>query len=412
MQRTLFGDEHRWFRESVAAFVAQEILPCRDQFRADGAIPRSVWLKAGEMGFLGLGVPVEYGGSGVDDFRFNAILGEELGRAGMAYGSAIGIHTDTVAPYLTRLTTDEQRSRWLPRFCTGEMVTAIGMTEPTAGSDLQALRTSARRDGDNWIINGSKTFVTNGATADLVVVAARTSRRGISLFGVEADMNGFARGRNLAKLGQHEAGTTELFFDDVRLPDENRIGKIDRGFGHMMDHLPQERLSSAALNLSHATAALEGTLEYVRERHAFGRPVGSFQHNRFVLAELSTAIDVAQAFVDGCISAHVSGRLLPSDAAKAKWWSSEVQNRVIDACLQLHGGYGYMEECEIARSWADARVTKIWAGSNEIMKEIIGRDLGLAEPTVRAPGSAAAIGTGEGGQLGAPAEAKASVRAP
>ena len=214
MQRTLFEDEHHWFRESVAAFVAQEILPWRDQFRADAAIPRSVWLKAGEMGFLGLGVPTEYGGSGVDDFRFNAILGEELGRAGMAYGSAIGIHTDIVAPYLTRLTTEEQRSRWLPRFCTGEMVTAIGMTEPTAGSDLQALRTSAHRDGDDWIINGSKTFVTNGATADLVVVAARTSRRGISLFGVEADTAGFARGRNLAKLGQHEAGTAELFFDD------------------------------------------------------------------------------------------------------------------------------------------------------------------------------------------------------
>jgi alkylation response protein AidB-like acyl-CoA dehydrogenase len=393
MQRTLFEDEHHWFRESVAAFVAREILPWREQFRADGGIPRSVWLKAGEMGFLGLGVPTEYGGSGVDDFRFNAILGEELGRAGMAYGSAIGIHTDIVAPYLTGLTSEEQRLRWLPRFCTGEMVTAIGMTEPTAGSDLQALRTSARRKGDDWIINGSKTFVTNGATADLVVVAARTSRRGISLFGVEAEMNGFARGRNLAKLGQHEAGTSELFFDDVRVPDENRIGEIDRGFGHMMDHLPQERLSSAALNLSHAAVALEATLVYVRERRAFGRPIGSFQHNRFVLAELSTAIDVARAYVDGCISAHVSGILLPIDAAKAKWWTSEVQNRVIDACLQLHGGYGYMEEYEIARSWVDARVTKIWAGSNEIMKEIIGRDLGLGDPIEPTPDGGAVIGT-------------------
>jgi alkylation response protein AidB-like acyl-CoA dehydrogenase len=383
MQRTLFEDEHRWFRESVAAFVAQEILPCREQFRADAAIPRSVWLKAGEMGFLGLGVPAEFGGSGVNDFRFNAILGEELGRAGMAYGSAIGIHTDIVAPYLTRLTTDEQRSRWLPRFCTGEMVTAIGMTEPTAGSDLQALRTSARREGGDWIVNGSKTFVTNGATADLVVVAARTSRRGISLFGVEADMAGFARGPKLAKLGQHEAGTSEIFFGDVRVPDENLIGEIDRGFGHMMDNLPQERLSAAALNLAHAAVALEATLEYVRERHAFGRPIGSFQHNRFVLAELSTAIDVAQAFVDCCINAHVSGTLLPTDAAKAKWWTSEVQNRVLDDCLQLHGGYGYMEEYAISRSWVDARVTKIWAGSNEIMKEIIGRDLGLAEPSGR-----------------------------
>jgi alkylation response protein AidB-like acyl-CoA dehydrogenase len=383
MQRTLFEDEHVWFRESVAAFVAQELVPRREEFRADGVIPRSVWLKAGELGFLGLGVPAEYGGSGLDDFRFNAILGEELGRAGMAYGSAIGIHTDIVAPYLTRLTTEEQRSRWLPGFCTGEMVTAIGMTEPAAGSDLQALRTSARRHGRDWILNGSKTFVTNGSTADLVVVAARTSRRGISLFGVEADMVGFSRGGKLAKLGQHEAGTSELFFNDVHVPDENRIGEVDRGFGHMMDNLPQERLSSAALNLAHAAVALQTTLEYVRERHAFGRPVGSFQYNRFVLAELATAIDVAQAFVDGCITAHVSGTLQPIDAAKAKWWTSEVQNRVIDSCLQLHGGYGYMEEYEIARAWVDARVTKIWAGSNEIMKEIIGRDLGLADPGER-----------------------------
>jgi long-chain-acyl-CoA dehydrogenase len=380
MRRTLFEDEHIWFRESVAAFVARELLPMRERFREERGIPRAVWRRAGELGFLGLGVPAEYGGSGVDDFRFNAILGEELGRVGMAYGSAIGIHVDIVAPYLTRLTTEKQRQRWLPPFCTGELITAIGMTEPAAGSDLRGLQTTARRQGGDWVLNGSKTFVTNGMIADLIVVAAKTSARGMSLFAVEADMPGFARGRKLRKLGQHEAGTSELFFTDVRVPDENAIGDLDRGFEHMMTHLPQERLSSSALNLAHAATALDITLEYVRERHAFGQPVGTFQHNRFMLAELFTLVDVAQAFVDGCIAAHVAGALDPTDAAKAKWWTSEVQNRVVDACVQLHGGYGYMEEYEIAQAWLDARVTKIWAGSNEIMKEIIGRDLGLADP--------------------------------
>jgi alkylation response protein AidB-like acyl-CoA dehydrogenase len=380
VQRTLFDDEHRWFRESVAAFVARELLPAREQFRAGREIPRSVWRRAGELGFLGLGIPAEYGGSGVEDFRYNAVLGEELGRAGMAYGSAFGIHIDTVAPYLTRLTTDEQRERWLPSFCSGELITAIAMTEPGAGSDLRSLQTSAReRDGD-WILNGSKTFVTNGSWADLILVAARTSKRGITLLGVEKEMPGFSRGRNLEKVGQHEAGTAELFFTDVRVPAENLIGELDRGFEHMMRQLPQERLSAAALNVAHAAVALESTLEYVRERRAFGQPIGTFQHSRFLLAELTTAIDVAQTFVDCCISAHVDGTLSPIDAAKAKFWSSDVQNRVIDACVQLHGGYGYMEEYEVARAWMDARVTKIWAGSNEIMKEIIGRDLGLGDP--------------------------------
>jgi long-chain-acyl-CoA dehydrogenase len=380
VQRTLFDDEHRWFRESVAAFVARELLPARDQFRAGREIPRSVWRRAGELGFLGLGIPPEYGGSGVQDFRYNAIFGEELGRAGMAYGSAFGIHVDTVAPYLTSLTTDEQRDRWLPSFCTGELITAIAMTEPGAGSDLRSLRTSARKRRGDWILNGSKTFVTNGSWADLILVATRTSERGITLLSVEKEMSGFARGRNLEKVGQHEAGTAELFFTDVRVPAENVIGEVHGGFQHMMRQLPQERLSAAALNLAHAAIALESTLEYVRERRAFGQPIGTFQHNRFLLAELSTSIDVAQSFVDSCIAAHVDGKLSPVDAAKAKFWSSDVQNRVIDACVQLHGGYGYMEEYDVARAWMDARVTKIWAGSNEIMKEIIGRDLGLGEP--------------------------------
>jgi alkylation response protein AidB-like acyl-CoA dehydrogenase len=255
------------------------------------------------------------------------------------------------------------------------------MTEPDAGSDLAALRTSAQRTDEGWKINGAKTFITNGASADLVVVAARTGdgRRDISLFAVEAGTHGFARGDKLHKVGQHEADTSELFFDDMIVPAENLIGDLNGGFSHMMDRLPQERLSTAVVNLAHARAVLETTLEYVVERRAFGRPIGTFQHNRFLLAELVTQVDVAQAYIDACLMAHVSGSLTPVAAAKAKWWSAETQNSVLDACVQLYGGYGYMEEYDVGRAWCDGRVTKIWAGSNEIMKEVIGRDLGLAE---------------------------------
>jgi long-chain-acyl-CoA dehydrogenase len=301
----------------------------------------------------------------------------------MAYASSFSIHTDVVAPYLVRLTTDAQKARLLPPFCSGEMVTAIGMTEPEAGSDLQGLKTTARRDGDEWVLNGSKTFITNGAHADLVVVAARTATdprgRGISLFAVEEGMEGFTRGRKLHKVGQHEADTAELFFDNVRLTDDALIGEVDRGFHHMMEHLAQERLGSAIANTAAAAHVLALTLDYVKERRAFGRPVGTFQNSRFLLADLQTRVDVTQAFVDRCVEAHAAGRLSAVDAAKAKWWSAEVQNVVADHCVQLHGGYGYMEEYEVAHVWMDARVTKIWAGSNEIMKEIIGRDLGLGE---------------------------------
>lgn len=381
VNRPFFEDEHHWFRESVKAFVDRAILPARPLHRERREIGREVWLEAGRQGFLGIGVPAEYGGSGVADFRFNVILGEELARAGMAYSSSFGIHVDVVAPYLMELTDDAQRGRWLPGFSSGELVTAIGMTEPNAGSDLAALRTAARRTGDGWTINGAKTFITNGANADLVVVAARTGegRRDISLFAVEAGTPGFARGDKLHKVGQHEADTAELFFDEVRVPDENLIGELNRGFEHMIERLPQERLSSAVVNLAHGRSVLETTLDYVLERSAFGRPIGTFQHNRFLLAELATQLDVAQAYVDACIMASVAGQLSAVAAAKAKWWTAETQNRVLDDCVQLYGGYGYMEEYEVARAWCDGRVTKIWAGSNEIMKEVIGRDLGLAE---------------------------------
>lgn len=376
-------DEQAWFREAAATFVARHITPRREEIREARRIPRDVWRQAGGDGFLGLGVPEEYGGSGTSDFRFNAVFQGELARAGLAYASAFAIHTDVVAPYLLELTTEEQKARWLPRFCSGETITAIAMTEPEAGSDLAALRTTATPDGDGWRLNGSKTFITNGMQADLVIVAARTGgqgARGISLFVVEEGAAGFTRGRKLKKLGQHEADTAELFFEDVELGPDCLLGQLGAGFVQMMERLPQERLSVAVSNVAHAAWALETTLEYVTTRMAFGRAIGTFQNSRFRLAELATEVEVTQAYLDRCLDAHAVGALTAVDAAKAKWWTAEVQNRVLDACVQLHGGYGYMEEYDIARAWADARVTRIWAGSNEIMKEVIGRSLGLGDP--------------------------------
>jgi alkylation response protein AidB-like acyl-CoA dehydrogenase len=363
--------------------VDRTLLPERDKHRAQHGIDRAVWQEAGRQGFLGLGVPAEYGGAGLVDFRFNVVLGEELARAGLAYASSFGIQTDVVAPYLLELTTEEQKSKWLPGFSSGELICAIGMTEPDAGSDLAALRTTATREGEGWVINGVKTFITNGAGADLVLLAARTGvgRREISMFLVEAGTPGFVRGEPLEKIGQAEADTAELFFDGVCVPGGNLIGELGCGFAHMSERLPQERLSTAVVNLAHAKTVAASTLQYVRERRAFGRPIGTFQHSRFLLAELMTELDVTQAYVDRCVQAHVSGELTSVDAAKVKWWAADVQNRVIDACVQLHGGYGYMQEYDVARAWCDARITKIWAGSNEIMKEVIGRDLGLGEPT-------------------------------
>jgi alkylation response protein AidB-like acyl-CoA dehydrogenase len=279
------------------------------------------------------------------------------------------------------LGTQEQKERWLPGFCSGDLITAIAMTEPSGGSDLAALKSSAVRDGEDWILNGSKTFITNGYQADLVLVAARTSRgkaaRGISLLGVETGMPGFERGRKLDKVGQQESDTAELFFTDVRVPGANVIGEVDRGFIAMMERLPQERIGAAVSNTAHAQQILLETIAYAKERQAFGQPIGSFQHNKFLMAELVTKLEVTQAYVDDCVEAHSERKLSAVDAAKAKWWSAEVQNEVLDACVQLYGGYGFMNEYRVARAWRDARVTKIWAGSNEIMKELIGRDLGL-----------------------------------
>ncbi|MGE3812199.1 MAG: acyl-CoA dehydrogenase family protein [Candidatus Nanopelagicales bacterium] len=381
MKRRIYDEDHEAFRESARGFLDREVVPRLEEFIEAKAIPRDVWIEAGKQGFLGLEIPEEYGGSAAGDYRFNAVLAEEMSRVSASVSSCLGIHGDVVAPYLRDLTTDEQKQRWLPRFCTGEIVTAIGMTEPSGGSDLAALKTTAVRDGDAWVLNGSKTFITNGWSADLVVVAARTTpgsgAKGITLFGVETGMEGFSRGRKLDKVGQTESDTAELFFADVRVPDTNVIGEVDRGFIHMMERLPQERLGAAVSNIAHAAAILDETIEYVKQRKAFGQAVGSFQHNKFLVAELVTQIEVSQAFVDQCVLAFNDGELSAVDAAKAKWWSAQVQNDVLDACVQLHGGYGYMNEYRVARAWRDARVTKIWAGSNEIMKELIGRDLGL-----------------------------------
>ncbi|WP_432168709.1 acyl-CoA dehydrogenase family protein [Streptomyces sp. bgisy031] len=381
MRRTIFDSDHEAFRASVRSFVERELRPCQEEFIHQRAIDRAVWKAAGQQGLLGLLVPEEYGGSDAGDYRFTAVLSEELAKLSAAFASSFTIHCEVVAPYLVELTTPEQRERWLPRFCTGELVAAIGMTESSAGSDLAALRTTAVRDGEDWILNGSKTFITNGYGADLVVVAARSNpekgAKGITLFAVEAGMEGFERGRKLDKVGQHEADTAELFFHDVRVPAANVIGEVDRGFVHMMERLPQERIGGAVSNLAHAAQILDETLEYAKERRAFGQAIGSFQYNKFRLAEMVTQIEVTRAFVDQCVAAHVAGELAAVDAAKAKWWTAQVQNEVLDTCLQLHGGYGYMNEYRVARAWQDARVTKIWGGTNEIMKELIGRDLGL-----------------------------------
>ena len=382
MKREIYDADHESFRDSVRSFLDREVKPSWDKYIEAKQFPREMWLAFGRQGLLGLEIPEQYGGSAAGDFRYNAVLCEELGKVSMSLGSCHGIHADIVAPYLVELTTEEQRERWLPGFVSGEILTAIGMTEPSGGSDLAALKTTAVRDGDDWILNGSKTFITNGYSADLVVVAARTDPeakrgRGVSLFGVEEGMDGFTRGRKLDKVGQDESDTAELFFDNVRVPRANLIGELNQGFIHMMNWLPQERLSNAIGNIAQAAQILDETLDYVKERKAFGQPIGSFQYNKFLLAELFTKIEVTRGFLDNAVLAHSKGELTAVDAAKVKWWCADVQNDVLDACVQLYGGYGYMNEYRVARAWRDARVSKIWAGSNEIMKELIGRDLGL-----------------------------------
>ncbi|HEU0088561.1 MAG TPA: acyl-CoA dehydrogenase family protein [Pseudonocardiaceae bacterium] len=382
MRRRLFDAEHEEFRASVRAFLDKEVLPHLDAWEAAGIVPRDLFLRAGLSGFLGMAIPEELGGGGVPDFRFNAVLGEEVMHAGAAAaGLGLTLHNDVCLPYFLDLATEQQRRRWLPGIASGELITSIAMTEPGMGSDLASMATTAARHGDHYLVNGSKTFITNGINADLVITAVKTDprarHRGISLLVLERGMDGFERGRNLAKLGQHAQDTAELFFHNVAVPVTNLLGTEGGGFGHLVDRLPQERLSIAISGVAGARAALELTLSYVKDRTAFGQPIGSFQNSRFRLAEMATEIDIAQTFVDRCIEALNDGELTVTDAAKAKWWCTELQGRVVDACLQLHGGYGYMLEYPIARAFTDARITRIYGGTTEILKEVIGRSLGL-----------------------------------
>jgi alkylation response protein AidB-like acyl-CoA dehydrogenase len=382
MRRALYDADHEAFGETVRTFLAKEVVPHADEWGRAGIVPRELFLAAGTHGLLGMAVPEEYGGGGRADFRFNAVLGEEISRAGVAGpGAGLCLTNDVCLPYFLDLATDDQRARWLPGIVSGESITAIAMTEPGAGSDLAAITTTARRDGDEYVVNGSKTFITNGINADLVVTVVMTDpgqrHRGMSLLVLERGTPGFERGRNLDKLGQHAQDTAELTFTDVRVPAANLLGDEGRAFGHLVDRLPQERLGIAVAGMAGAAAALDWTLEHVRSRTAFGQPIGSFQNTRFRLAEIATEVDVARSYVDDCIRALNAGELTAVDAAKAKWWCTELQGRVLDTCLQLFGGYGYMTEYPIARAWADARVTRIYGGTTEIMKEVIGRDLGL-----------------------------------
>ncbi len=382
MKRTLFEPEHVDYRESVRRFVAEEITPNHAAWEQQGIVPRELFAKAAVKGMLAMQVPERFGGMGAEDFRFNQILIEEVSLAGDA-GSGLGItlHNDICLPYFLRHSSDEQKQRWLPGIADGSLITAVAMTEPEIGSDLAGLRTTAIRDGDEYVVNGSKTFITNGINADLVIAAVKTdpSQRhaGISLLIIERGMDGFARGRNLEKVGMHAQDTAELFFADVRVPIENLLGEEGQGFRYMTSNLPQERLSIAIAGVAAARGALDATVEYVRDRKAFGQPIGSFQNSRFALAEMATEVELATIFCDQAVLALNAGELSAVDAAMAKWWSTELQGRVIDRCVQLHGGYGYMLEYPIARAFVDARVTRIYGGTTEIMKEIIGRSLGV-----------------------------------
>jgi alkylation response protein AidB-like acyl-CoA dehydrogenase len=382
MHRRLFEAEHEAFRDSVRTFLAKEVTPHLTAWEAEGIVPRELFITAGAAGFLGMAIPEEFGGGGVADFRFNAVLDEEIMYAGAAgAGLGLSLHNDICLPYFLDLATEEQQRRWLPGIASGELITAIAMTEPGMGSDLAGMATTAHRHVGHYLVNGSKTFITNGINADLVIVAVKTDpaqrHQGMSLLVVERGMVGFERGRKLVKVGQHAQDTAELFFRDVRVPVDNLLGTPGRGFIHLVDRLPQERLSMAVAAVAAARAALDLTLAYVKDRKAFGQPIGTFQNTRFRLAEMATEIDIAQTFTDRCIEALNEGELSVVDAAKAKWWCTELQGRVVDGCVQLHGGYGYMLEYPIARAFADARVTRIYGGTTEIMKEVIGRSLGL-----------------------------------
>ncbi len=377
---TIYDESHELFRDSFRSFIEAEVLTRKDEFERAGIMDREIYAAAGKHGFVGMAVPERYGGGGTGDFRFNAVIDEVLAeRAVGGAGLGLSLHNDITTPYFVEYCTDEQAGRWLPGISSGDLITAIAMTEPGTGSDLASIATTAVRDGDEYIVNGAKTFITNGINSDLVITVCRTDpdggRNGMSLLVVERGMQGFERGRNLDKIGQHSADTAELFFSDVRVPAANLLGEEGRAFEYLSFNLAQERLSIGVYGLAAAKAALGWTVDYVKERQAFGQPIASFQNTKFVLAEVATEVEVTQPFIDGCVMELNAGELSPAKAAMAKLWATELQKRVTDRCLQLFGGYGYMSEYPIGPAFTEARITTIYGGTSEIMKTIIAKDV-------------------------------------
>jgi alkylation response protein AidB-like acyl-CoA dehydrogenase len=371
--RTIFDETHDQFRSAFRGWLDDRVVPNHEEWERDGITPRDLWFDAGKQGFLGLTVPESYGGGGTNDYRFAAIMTEEIGTTGViGSGNGITLHNDIVLPYYLELANDEQKKRWLPGMCTGELIGALGITEPNTGSDVAGVRTTGVKKGGAYIVNGAKTFISNGINSDLVITVCKTDpekgHRGFSLLIVE-------RGRNLDKLGMHAQDTAELFFNDVEVPAENLLGEEGMGFVYLMTNLAQERLGIAVGAIAVADAAVKWTLDYTKERKAFGQSISQFQNSKFLLAELATEVQIAQVYVDRCIELHCDAKLSAEQAAAAKYWCTELQNKVVDRCLQLHGGYGYMREYPIARAWADSRIQTIYGGTTEIMKEIVGRSL-------------------------------------
>ncbi len=377
---SIYEEEHELFRNSFRAFSDKEMVPRIDEFEAAGIMDRQIYVEAGKHGFVGMSVPEEYGGGGSNDFRFNAVLDEEMAYAGIGGGAlGISLHNDITSPYFISYCNEEQAQRWLPGIASGELITAVAMTEPGTGSDLAGIATTAVRDGDEYIVNGAKTFITNGINSDLVITVCKTDpdagHKGFSLLVVERGMEGFERGRNLDKIGQHSADTAELFFSDVRVPAANVLGEEGRGFEYLTSNLAQERLSIGLYGLAAAEAALAWTVEYTKERTAFGSPIAGFQNTKFELADISTELEVTRPFMEECITKLNAGELSEAQAARAKLWGSQIQNHTIDKCLQLFGGYGYMTEFPVGRAYVDARIATIYGGTSEIMKTIIAKDV-------------------------------------
>lgn len=380
MRRNIFDEVHNDFRATAREFFERDCAPYTEKWESDGKVSREAWRSAGEHGLIGWALPEEYGGLGVTDYRFNQIVSEEMFAAG-AVGIGLGVQNDIIVPYLADLTTEEQKKRWLPKVISGEYICSIAMSEPAAGSDLAGIKTNAKDMGDHWVVNGQKTFISNGLLSSLVVAAVKTDtsaprHKGISLLVIEDGMKGFTRGRKLDKIGQFSADTAELFFDDVVVPKENLLGEENRGFYHLVSHLPTERLGIATYALPMARRALELTKQYALDRKAFGQPIGTFQVNRHAIVEMQTQLDAAQVYLDQCVLAANEGTLTDEDAAGLKWWTSEIQWAIVDRCLQMHGGYGYINEYEVARLWRDSRVQRLYGGTTEIMKDLMGRSMG------------------------------------